>query len=139
MLKRQMGQTQGLMIVVVRGAAASLIGMLLCASILAKLLDEELMKLENVGYGILASHLLAVFLGARVAITGAGKKGAVAAAATGAVYCITLLLVNGLFFGGSFTGFGTTLLLVVLATGAAVMMEEMGGRRKGSRRYKIRK
>lgn len=124
---------------IITGSVTAVIAAFLFAAILAKLVDMETLKMENIGYGILIAHLCAVYLGARVAMTGAGKEGTTAAGITGALYFLVLLLVNGLFFGGEFAGLGTTLLLV--AAGVGLVLLTGHGRKPGRhrKRYKIPK
>ena len=62
-----------------------------------------------------------------------------AAAISGAGYFVCLLLVNALFFGGSYTGLGVTLILVVLATGLSILAAGKGIGITKRRRYKIPK
>lgn len=137
MLKGQTGRSPNAAKAVLKGTATALSGGILCAAILAKLVDAGVLRMESIGYGILASHLLVVFMGTRTAMACGGKKGAAAAAVTGGTYYLSLLIVNGLFFGGSFAGMGVTLLLVVAGTLATIMTEGQGRKKKRRRHYKI--
>ncbi len=139
MLKHQTGRRPNWGKAVVKGTVTALVSAFLCAAILAKLVDSEVIKMEQIGYGILIGHLLAVFMGTKVAIGGAGKEGLYAACATGAGYYLALLIVGGLFFGGSFAGLGVTLLLTTLATLGAVLTGGEKRMRKGHKHYKIPK
>lgn len=137
-MKQQTGRMPNLGNAVVTGMLTGVAAAFLGAAILAKLVDMELLKMENLGYGILILHPLSVLLGARSAGRRAGHRAPAAAAMTGAGYYLVLLLVNALFFGGDFTGLGVTLLLVGLGAGAGILT--MGqGRGRNRKRYKIPK
>ena len=120
---------------VLLGAAWTLVS----AVIIAKLVDMEVLPMENVGYGAMAAVLSAVFVGATLAGRKAGHMVVQAAVISGAAYFLCLLLVNALFFGGSYTGMGTTFLLTLLATGLALLAAGKGSGRMRRRRYKIPK
>lgn len=139
MLKQQTGRRTNPGKAVLSGTATALTCAFAGAAILAWLVDREYMKMENIGYGILVGHVLAVYLGTRLAVTGAGKDGPAAAGITSAAYYLVLLLINGMFFGGSFAGLGTTAILVLLATAAAIVTNGAGKGRRRHRRYKIPK
>ena len=112
---------------------------LACAMVIAKLIDSEVLSMDKVGYASMISVLSAVFIGASLAGKKAGHMVIQAAAISGAAYFGCLILVNALFFGGSYSGLGVTLVLVVAATGLAILA---AGKRRGSsrrRRYKIPK
>lgn len=137
MMKKQTGRSPSLMNAVLKGTGIAIGWTVLCAMIIAKLIDGEVMPMESVGYGSMAAHLSAVYLGALAAYKSAGHMGDAAAGITGGSYYMILLLVNALFFGGQFTGLGITLTLVVLASGAVILTAGKGRRRQGRRRYKI--
>lgn len=110
-----------------------------CAMVIAKLIDSEVLPMDKVGYASMVSILTAVFIGASLAGRKAGHMIVQAAVISGIGYFVCLLLVNALFFGGSYTGLGVTLLLVALATGAAVLTAGKRGAGARHRQYKIRK
>ena len=139
MLKQQTGRSPSVGKAILSGTSTGAATSFLGAAVLAKLLDMEVMKMENVGYGILMIHLLAVFLGVKATLRRAGKAGTWAAAATGASYFLLLLAVNALFFQGEFTGMGVTLLLIAAATAGAVLTEGKHSGKRGRRRHKIPK
>ena len=139
MLKQQTGRSPNLPKAVGAGVLTALTAAFLGAALLAKLVDMELLKMENLGYGILVLHLLSVFLGAGSAMVRGGHRASAAGGITGAGYYLVLLLVNGLFFGGSYSGLGVTLLLTVLAVGAAMLTHRQGRGRGRRKRYKIPK
>ena len=139
MLKQQTGHSPSVGKAILSGTSTGAATAFLGAAVLAKLLDMEVMKMENAGYGILVIHLMAVFLGVRTTLSRAGKAGIWVAAATGASYFLLLLAVNALFFQGEFTGMGVTLLLIAAATAGAVLTEGKRSGKRGRRHYKIPK
>ena len=139
MLKQQTGRSPNLAKAGAAGVLTALVIAFLGAAVLAKLVDMEIMKMENLGYGILILHLLSIFLGARSAMGRGGHQANTAAGITAAGYYLCLLLVNGLFFGGNYTGLGVTLVLTALAAVGAIGMNRKGRGRTRRKRYKIPK
>lgn len=137
MMKKQTGHAPSFANAVIKGTGVSVAWMLLCAMIIAKLIDSEVMQMEAVGYGSMAAHLSAVFLGSITAYRKAGNMGNGASCAVGGAYYTILLLANALFFGGQFKGLGVTLLLTVLAAGIAILTAGKWRRGRPRRRYKI--
>ena len=137
-MKQQTGKMPNLGKSVGRGVLTAAVVAFLATALLAKLVDMELLKMENLGYGIMILHPLAVFLGSGSAGRRGGHRAPAAVAMTGAGYYLVLLLVNALFFGGDFTGMGVTLLLTGLGTCAGILTT---GKRegRGRKRYKIPK
>ena len=139
MVKKVTGRAPSLWKSVVSGLLLGVLWTVICAAVIAKLLDSQLLSMENVGSGSMVAVLSAVFAGASLAGKRAGHLILQAAVISGAAYFACLLLVNALFFGGSYTGMGVTLFLVVLATGLAVLMTGKGRGKGSRRRYKIPK
>ena len=139
MMKKISGRAPSLWKSVAAGLGLGAVWTLVSAVIIAKLVDSEVLPMENVGYGSMAAVLTAVFAGASVAGRRAGHMVLQAACLSGAAYFVCLLMVNVLFFGAQFAGMGITILLIVLATGMALMAAGKGSGRKGRRRYKIPK
>lgn len=139
MVKKLSGRAPSL----VRSAAAGVMlgtaWTVVCAMIIAKLIDSQVLPMEKVGYGSMVAVLSAVFMGASLAGKKAGHMVIQAAVMAGAGYFVCLLLVNALFFGGSYTGVGVTALLVALATGLALVPAGKGSGKGKRRRYKIPK
>jgi hypothetical protein len=137
MVKKLSGRAPSLGKSVAAGVALGVVWTVLSAAIIAKLVDSEILAVENVGYGSMVAVLSAVFMGASLAGKRAGHMVLQATVISGVAYLACLLLVNALFFGGSYTGFGVTVLLVGLATVASVLAAGKGKGRTRRRRYKI--
>lgn len=139
MVKKITGRSPSLGKSVASGVLLGAAWTLTCAAILAKLIDSGVMPMDKVGYGSMAAVLSAVFVGASLAGRKAGHMVIQAAAISGAAYFLCLLLVNALFFGGSYSGMAVTFVLIALATGAAVLAAGKGRGRRGRKHYKIPK
>lgn len=102
---------------------------------LAKLVMDEKMAMEHVGYGIMILLLAASFLGA---VTAQGKikhRKMLVCLLSGLVYFIMLLAATALFFGGQYTGVGVTGLLILGGSGtAALATAGQGTNRKKKRK-----
>ena len=139
MVKKITGRAPSLGKSVAAGVLLGAAWTILCAVVLAKLIDSGVMPMEKVGYGSMAAVLSAVFAGASLAGRKAGHMVVQAAAISGAAYFLCLLLVNALFFGGSYSGMAVTFVLIALATIAAVLAAGKGSGRHRRKRYKIPK
>ena len=139
MVKKITGRSPSLGKSVAAGVLLGAAWTVLCAVILAKLIDSGVMPMEKVGYGSMAAVLSAVFAGASLAGKKAGHMVIQAAAISGAAYFLCLLLVNALFFGGSYSGMAVTFVLIALATGLAILAAGKGSGRHRHKRYKIPK
>ena len=139
MVKKISGRAPSLGKSVAAGVLLGTAWTLLCAVVLAKLIDSGVMPMEKVGYGSMAAVLSAVFAGASLAGRKAGHMVIQAAAISGAAYFLCLLLVNALFFGGSYSGMAVTFVLIALATLLAILAAGKGSGRHGRKRYKIPK
>ncbi len=119
------------------GAVLGFLWTLLCALVIAKMVDTELLSMENVGYGTMTAVLTGAFVGASVAGSQAGHMVIQASVLSGAAYFLCLLLVNWLFFRGGYTGMGVTMLLIILATALAVLVAGKGSGKPKRRQYKM--
>lgn len=137
MMKKATGTAPSILRAVVFGITASCVCAMLWATVLAKLLDGEVIKMETVGYWAMAAHVTAVLAGGLFAAGRAGHLRTWTMGITGAGYYICLLLVNALFFGGQFTGLGDTFLLVAAAVGVGTLAAGKGSAGTRHRRYKI--
>ena len=139
MVKKITGRAPSLGKSVAAGVLLGAAWTVLCAVVLAKLIDSGVMPMEKVGYGSMAAVLSAVFAGASLAGRKAGHMVVQAAAISGVAYFLCLLLVNALFFGGSYNGMAVTFVLIALATAAAILAAGKGSGRYRRKRYKIPK
>lgn len=111
------------------GAVTALIWSVGCASLLAMLIDKEMLAHTAIGYGAMIILLTASILSSLVAWRNIKHRKAAVCLSAGAAYYAILLAMTALFFGGQYHGAGVTALLV-LAGSAIVILSGMG---KGKR------
>lgn len=137
MLKQNTGQAPS-MVKNLLGALAPAVLWTIAASLaVAWMLDRELLRMEQTGYGAMIILLVCGMILARKAGGVSGKLGLIRGFTAVLIYYLGLLLINWMFFGGNFSGFGVT--AVVLLAGAAIGNFTAGntGGRRARTRYKI--
>lgn len=118
------------------GALAS-IGITLAGALLtAKLLDNQILKWENCGYGVLIILLVSSWAGAVVTASKVKRKRFVMCLASGGIYFILLMICTALFFGGQYSGVGETVLLIFC--GSMVGLFSGFSRKNGKKRRRIK-
>ena len=117
------------------GTAAAFAWTILCAAILAKLMESGTLPEEAVGYGSMIILLSGSFLGALLAFGKVKCKRLQVSLLTAAGYYLSLLAVTALFFGGQYTGMGVTGLLIFGGSGASVFLGMGTGKGKKPRGY----
>lgn len=115
------------------GAMVSTILTALITAVLAVLLDKEIIRWENVGYGVLAMVMLSAFCGAVTANAKIRRQRFLVSLMSGLVYFGILLSITALFFGGQFEAVGVTGLLVAGGCACAALPSGGQGRRGYSR------
>ena len=105
----------------------------------ALLVDREIIPMEKIGYGSMVILLVCGFLLAKKGGVGSGKEKLVGAAVATGLYYLCLLLVNWLFFGGKFRGFGVTLIVLLIGAFLGTLSPRKGRGGGTYRRYKIPK
>ena len=101
------------------GFAVSMSVTLLMTLLLTKLILNETVAMEHVGYSTMLLLLAASFLGAVVAQRKIKHRRMLVCLESGAVYFLGLLAVTALFFGGQYTAVGVTGLLILAGCGCA--------------------
>lgn len=115
------------------GSGVSMGITLVAAAVLAKLLDSERLALENIGYGIEVTLILASFCGAMAACGKIKRQRLVVCGVSGALYLCILLAITALFFGGQYETVWLTAILILAGSGGAALLGLRGegkGRRK---------
>lgn len=108
-------------------------------ALLATLIDRQIMDMEQVGYGILVMLLIGAFLGALASYRSIRRRRLLVCLASGGVYLGLLLCITALFFGGQYSGVGTTAVLILAGSAAAALMgmgQGRGGRRPSRRHHR---
>lgn len=118
------------------GGLVSLLMTLLMAACLAKLVDTEVLKEENIGYGVMVLLMASSVLGALTAYGKIKRQRLLVCMLSGAVYMGILLSITALFFGGQYEAVGVTTLLVFGSSMVIALLglrEKRGGNRKKRR------
>lgn len=108
---------------------------ILLAAVTAKLVDENLLLEQSVGYAALLILMLSSGVGSAVAAAKIKRQRLVVCVASGVIYYGLLLAMTALFFGGQYTGMGVTALAVAGGTGAVSLVGMRQGRGQRNHRY----
>lgn len=119
------------------GLAASTGITALNAILLAKLLDAETIKWSSIGYGIMAGILLAAFTGAWLSCRKIKRQKAPVCALSGILYWLVLIIMNSLFFKGSYDGIIVTGGLIIAGSGTAFIAEIPKKSKSGQKKYRF--
>jgi len=109
----------------VTGLAVSVAGAMLAG----KLLDQEWIPMESIGYCAMVILLVSAWLAAETAWARVKHKRAMVALGAGGSLYLMLLAMTALFFGGQYSGMGVTALLVLAGSGSSLLI---GLYRKGT-------
>lgn len=120
------------------GAAAALAWSILCGVITAKLVETEKLNFSAIGYAAMFIHLTASMLAAWIAWHRVRKNRLPVCLGAGGIYYLSLLGITALFFGGIYTGMGTTALMVVAGSVIPALCGAAGKGRRAGHHYKIR-
>ncbi len=112
----------------VLGAVVSLGVTILMSSLLAKMINDGMMKAENIGYGIMVLLLAASFTGALTACSRIKRRRMLVCGLEGLIYFGILLSITALFFGGQYSGVGVTALLIMAGSFCAALLGLRQGR-----------
>lgn len=131
--KKVFGKAMSLPAGIAIGGGAALVVTLFLAAGLTQLVLSERIDEGSIGYWASGALPACSALGALIAVGVIKRKRMQVCLLTGALYFITLLAINVLFFGGQFSGVGVTVLLILLGTGAVGLLGARGERRGGKR------
>ncbi len=115
------------------GAGVSLCITLFFTALIAKLVEAEKMRLEQIGYGVMIMLMTASFLGALLAAGKIKRQRLMVCMLSGVIYFGILMSITALFFGGQYEAVGVTGVLVMGGAMLAVLTgahEKRGGRRR---------
>jgi len=110
------------------GAGVSVAVTLMLSAVIAKLVQAETLRQDQIGYAVMVLLLTASCLGAAIAQGRVKHQRVLVCMLTGLIYFLILICITALFFGGQYTGFGVTGLLILGGAGTAALMS---GCRKG--------
>lgn len=114
--RKATGRAMGMSLGIVIGGSVAYAITLVMSAVLAWLLQEETVAVDQVGYGSMVILLASSSVGAFVAQYLVKHRRLLVCIASGAVYYIMLLATTALLFGGQYQGMGVT--LAVVAAGA---------------------
>lgn len=120
------------------GSAVSMGMTLVCAAVIAKLVDSERIAWENVGYGIVVMLIGSSFVGAMVSCSKIKRQRLLVCAASGAIYYGMLLAITALFFGGQYEAVWVTGLLILAGCGGAILTGLREGGKGKRKKIKLR-
>lgn len=118
------------------GAIISIVWTILGAMGLAKMIDNETLGENMVGYGAVIILISAAFIGALVADRRIKHRHILVCGISAGIYYLLLLSITALFFGGQYKGMGVTGLLVLAGSTAALLLGKGKGSGKKKKSYK---
>ena len=95
------------------GVMTALAVMVTGVCITAKMVDEELLAMDSVGYAVLVIIVLSSWISSTVAAARIKRMRMLVCAASAGLYFVTLFCITGLMFGGRYSGVGETFLLIL--------------------------
>ena len=110
------------------GAGVSVGVTLVLSAIIAKLVQMEVLRQDQIGYAVMVLLITASSLGAAIAQGKVKHQRVLVCMLSGLIYYVILICITALFFGGQYTGFGVTGLLILGGAGTTALLS---GRRKG--------
>lgn len=120
------------------GLIISMVVTLALSAMIAYLVLNEAMKEEAIGYGAMATVLLASSIGSLVSVLRVKRRRFLTCVAFGCCYYLALLSMTALFFGGQYQGMGVTGLLIFAGVGVIALMGLKRESSAGKRRKKYR-
>lgn len=114
------------------GVSLGLLLTVLLSAVLAKLADMELVREEQLGYGIVILLLLSSSTASAFSYARIRRRKLPVFVLSGLIYLLSLLALTALFFGGQFHGVGATALVVMGGSMAAFFLFGHGKRKKGA-------
>lgn len=124
----------GLLTGTLGAAAVTLAG----AAVTAKLVDQEILPQENIGYAVMVLLITAAWTGASLSKKRIKRRIGLVCLLSGACFYVLLLAMTALFFGGHYDGAGETALLVFCGSLLPAIGKSGGKSRTKMRRIKIR-
>ena len=119
------------------GGAVSLGITLILAAVIAKMVSDEKLAEENIGYGVMVLLFTASAAGAAVANRRIKRQKLLVSALSGVLYLGILLSITDLFFGGQYEAVGVSALLVMSGSLVTALLSGSGNRGAKRRKTKI--
>lgn len=131
---RAVSMTQGLM----TGLAVSFTITLAATTILAKVIDKEILPWQNIGYAIIPILLLGSFAGAYTACQKIKRQKLGVSMLSGALYWIGLMAITALFYGGKYESVAVTAALIMAGCFSAFLLTAPKTTPAKHRKHKLR-
>ena len=119
------------------GVLLSLAITLVGAAILAKLIDAESLREENIGYSIMILLILSSAIGAMVALLKIRRRNLLVCMISPVLYWISLMTTTALFFGGQYSAAAETLAVILGGGLFSFFLLSAGKGRGGKRKIRI--
>ena len=117
------GKTTSMQLGLFKGLVVSLLATGIIALLLALAIHLEKLQWNNVGYGIMLLILVSSFLGSLTSRQQIRRKRLIVCLLAGILYCLALLSMTALFFGGQYEAVGVTAGLILAGSGTAGLLE----------------
>ena len=117
------------------GVLASVVITIISSLILAALVNNEIVKENGLGYGVIMVLLLSAVTGSLVAWKCIRHRRLLVCTLSGVGYYVALIGITALLFGGQYQGMGVTA-LVVLAGCGCVALIGVNGKKAGKYSFK---
>ena len=111
---------------------------ILCTVVAAKLIEQDKLSFESIGYTAVMIHLTAGMVAAIPAWTTGKKRRMALALGAGGIYYLMLLATTALFFDGIYTGMGTAAVLIALGSQIPGLRGLIGRGNRIPAHYKIK-
>ena len=116
------------------GILISMVIMIIGAAVLTFLIASGKIPEDGYGFGVMLTQFLAAGLGALTAMVLVKHRKLMVCGLTAGGYFLALLSICALFFGGEYTGIGTTFVLVLAGGAAAAVLSLREQKSSGKRR-----
>ena len=112
------------------GVCAALCTTVSCSAITAKMVDQQWIHHNHIGYAIMVFLLLAAWIGTRISYKKIKRQKVLVCMLTGIAFYGILLCITAIFFGGQYSGVGETGLLILGGTLLSALPEHSNKSRK---------
>ena len=119
------------------GGIVSLVITLIGATIVAKLLDGEILEESEIGYAAMVILMLASCAGTMTAQAKIKRQYLLVSGLSAGLYSAVLFSITALFFGGQYEAVGVTLLLILGGSVLALLLR-MGPDRGGKHKKRVK-
>lgn len=131
---RATSMPQGLFI----GLVISIVTTLISISILAKMIEKEIISLQNIGYAIMPILLGAPFLGAYISAKQIKRQRLAVCLSSGVLYWLILFAITALFYGGKYEAVAITAALIMTGSLTAFLSSAPKAKHNKHRKINIR-